>query len=109
MIVSEMDTAGNLYVLYHSFTMARMLYVREECVGCIVCIAGVVPYINKGLVFHCIFTLDPRSCALCEAMGTLYVCIPLHVTPLSRLAGRRQVVRRTHDPGVMHSICSVHP
>lgn len=63
MIVSEMDTAGNLYVLYHSFTMARMLYVREECVGCIVCIAGVVPYINKGLVFHCIITLGPRSCA----------------------------------------------
>lgn len=62
MIVSEMDTAGNLYVLYHSFTMARMLYVREECVSCIVCIAGAVPYINKGLVFHCTIMLDLKSC-----------------------------------------------
>ncbi len=49
-----------MYVLYHSFTMARMLYVREECAGCTVCIAGVVTYINKGLVLHCLITLAPR-------------------------------------------------
>lgn len=72
MIVSELDTAGNMYVLYQSFTMARMLYVREECAAvCIVCIAGVVPYINKGLVFHCMITLDPQSCAYCEVTSTL--------------------------------------